>query len=85
MCIFGCFLPSVGVFKLNVLKYNFRNTITMSNSLDPDQFRRFDCPDLGPNYLQRLLVDDTGSIEATTYINVNIHCITNVKTHFEVM
>ena len=32
----------------------------MSNSLDPDQARRFVGPDLGPNCLPRLLVDDTG-------------------------
>ena len=29
----------------------------MSNSLDPDQARRFDGPDLGPNCLQRLWVE----------------------------
>ena len=32
----------------------------MSNSLDPDQARRFVGPDLGPNCLQRLSADDTG-------------------------
>ena len=31
----------------------------MSNSLDPDQARRFVGPDLGPNCLQRLSADDT--------------------------
>ena len=31
----------------------------MSNSLDPDQARRFVGPDLGPNYLPRLSADDT--------------------------
>ena len=31
----------------------------MSNSLDPDQARRFVRPDLGPNYLPRLSADDT--------------------------
>ena len=31
----------------------------MSNSLDPDQVRRFVGPDLGPNCLQRLSADDT--------------------------
>ena len=30
----------------------------MSNSLDPDQARHFVGPDLGPNCLQRLSVDD---------------------------
>ena len=32
----------------------------MSNSLDPDQARRFVGPDLGPNCLPRLSADDTG-------------------------
>ena len=30
-------------------KHSFRNTITVSNSLDPDQARRFVGPDLAPN------------------------------------
>ena len=34
------------------------NTIIVSNSLDPDQDRRSVGPDLGPNHLQRLSVDD---------------------------
>ena len=32
----------------------------MSNSLDPDQARRFVGPDLGPNCLPRISADDTG-------------------------
>ena len=32
----------------------------MSNSLDPDQARRFVGPELGPNCLPRLSADDTG-------------------------
>ena len=32
----------------------------MSNSLDPDQARRFVGPDLGPNCLPKLSEDDTG-------------------------
>ena len=32
----------------------------MSNSLDPDQARRFVGPDLGPNCLPSLSADDTG-------------------------
>ena len=39
-------------------KKSFRRT-SVSNSLDPDQVRRFVGPDLGPNCLQRLSVDDT--------------------------
>ena len=35
-------------------KNSFRNTIRVSNSLDPDQARHFVGPDLGPTCLQRL-------------------------------
>ena len=35
------------------------NSIRVSNSLDPDQARRFVGPDLGPNCLQRLSADGT--------------------------
>ena len=34
-------------------KKSFRNTIRVSNSLDPDQARQNVGPDLGPNCLQR--------------------------------
>ena len=40
-------------------KNEFRNTIRVSNSLDPDQARHNIGPDLGPNYFTRLLADDT--------------------------
>ena len=42
----------------------------MSNSLDPDQARRFVGPDLGPNCLPRLSADDTGRqrVKATALI-----------------
>ena len=40
-------------------KNSFMNIISVSNSLDPVQARRFVEPDLGPNSLQRLLADDT--------------------------
>ena len=39
-------------------KKSFRNTIRVSNSLDPDQTWRFVGPDVGPNFLQRLSADD---------------------------
>ena len=39
------------------LDAGFFNTIRVSNSLDPDQARRFVGPDLGPNCLQRLSAD----------------------------
>ena len=37
----------------------FRNTVRVSNSLDPDQARHFVGPDLCSNCLQRLSADDT--------------------------
>ena len=40
-----------------------RNTIRVSNSLDPDQARHFVGPDLGPNCLQILSADDTSREE----------------------
>ena len=39
-------------------KKHFRNTISVSNSLGPDQDRRSVSPDLGPNCLQRLSADN---------------------------
>ena len=46
--------------KTNVSKNSFRNTILVSNRLDPDQDRHFVGPDLGPSvckgYQQTTLV-----------------------------
>ena len=44
--------------KLIFSKTSSRNTIRVSNSLDPDQDRHFVGPDLGPNCLQKLSADD---------------------------
>ena len=40
-------------------KYSFRNIFRVSNSLDPDQARRFVGPGLDPDSLQILSADDT--------------------------
>ena len=40
---------------------SFRNTIRVSNRLDPDQARHFVRPDLCPNCLQKLSADDISS------------------------
>ena len=40
--------------KLNFSINSFKNTIKVSNSLDPDQSGHYVGPDLGPNCLQRL-------------------------------
>ena len=42
-----------------ITKKIFKNTIRMSNSLGPDQARRFVGPDLGLNCLPRLSADNT--------------------------
>ena len=41
---------------LSCSKNSFRNTIRVSNRLDPDQARHFVGPDLGHNCLQKLSV-----------------------------
>ena len=57
---FSCFLSSADFFKINYFQKNsFRNTIRVSNILDPDQVQHFVGPDLGPNYLQNLSADNT--------------------------
>ena len=54
--IMHAFLSSI--FFQNNLEF-FRNTIKVSNSLDPDQARHLVVSDLGPTYLQRLSASDT--------------------------
>ena len=54
-------LSSADIFQneLQCISINsFRNTIRVSNSLDPDQDRHSVGPDLGPNCLLRLSADD---------------------------
>ena len=59
-CFFCCcLLLSADFFsKLTFSKNSFRNPIRVSNGLDQDQDRHSVSPDLGPNHLQRLTVDD---------------------------
>ena len=48
------------IFKIDFFqKSSFENSIRAPNSLDQDQDRHLVCPDLGPNYLQRLSAIDT--------------------------
>ena len=57
--IFHAFLSSADCFQnQHLLKKTFRNIIRVSNSLDPNQARRFVGPDLGQNCLQRFSADD---------------------------
>ena len=53
---FACFCCLLIFSKSISSKISFGNTIRVSNSLDPDQARRFVGPDLGPNCLQKLPV-----------------------------
>ena len=46
-------------FSKPLFSKSFKKTIGVSNSLDPDQTRRFVGSDLGTNCLQRLSADDT--------------------------
>ena len=39
-------------------KYCFRDTVRVSNTLDPDQAGKFVGPEMGPNCLQRFSADD---------------------------
>ena len=52
---FECFFVVCRFFQYQLI----RNTIRVSNSLDPDQTRHFVGPDLGPNCLQMLSAGDT--------------------------
>ena len=52
-------LSSADFFQIQFFKKNLiRNSIRVSNSLDPDQDRRSVGPDLGPNCLQRVSADN---------------------------
>ena len=57
------FLLSAGFFQINCFEKLFqeidRNTIRVSNNLDPDQAQHCVGHDLGPNCLQMLLVGST--------------------------
>ena len=47
------------LFKSTFLKNSNWNIIKVSNSLDPDQIRRFVRSDTSPNCLKKLSADDT--------------------------
>ena len=50
------FLSTTNLFSKS--QFSIRNTIRVSNSLDSDYTPRFVGPDLDPNYLQTLSVDE---------------------------
>ena len=56
---FHLFLSPADFFpEINFQKHSLRNTIQVSNSLDPDQAQQSAGPDLGQKCLQRLSADD---------------------------
>ena len=61
-----CFVICKFVLASICFQRKFRNTIRVSNRLDPDQARRFVGPDLGPTCLQLLNVstDEKNDINA---------------------
>ena len=63
LCLLGniliLFYRLLKFIEINFFENPFRNTIKVSNSLDPDHARRSVGLDLGPNCLQRLFADDT--------------------------
>ena len=54
-------LSSADFLRIIFSKNSFRNTIRVSNSLDPDQDRHSVGPDLGPNSFERLSADEKKS------------------------
>ena len=58
---------AVFFFKLNFSQNSFRNTIIVSNSLDPGQDRHSVGPDLRPNCLHMLSVSTSKERVNSTY------------------
>ena len=59
LCNFACFFVVCGFFlKLTFFKNHLSGITSVSNSLDPDQVRRFVGPDLGPICLRQLSADN---------------------------
>ena len=56
---FHVFLSPADFFQNHLFQNSFKNTIRVSNSLDPDQVGHFVWPDLVPNCLQKVSADDT--------------------------
>ena len=70
------FLSSADFFsKSSFSKNSFRNTIRVSNNLNPDQAWHFVGPDLGQNCLQKLSVDNT-----TRRVNTTQTSTANIST-----
>ena len=69
---FSCFCCRLlNFFKNNILNNSFRNTVRVSNGLDPDQDRHFVRSDLGPNCLQRLSAEDMVLLWSADFFKIN--------------
>ena len=69
---FACCFSAADLFQNQLFQKNsFRNTIRVSNILDPDQARRFVRPDLDPNCLQKLSADDPSRQRVKASSNCN--------------
>ena len=70
LCMLGnfhTFSSSADFFQNHPFRKILSGIPSVSNSLDPDQARHFVGPDLGPNCLQRISVDDSSKQRANTY------------------
>ena len=80
------FLLSADFFwKSTFSKYSFTNTLRVSNSLNPVQAPHFVGPDLGPNYLQRLSIDDNSRQRVkfiSYYVRSYIYIVYNYLSSF---
>ena len=81
-CILFCCLLIFS--KSTFSKYSIRNIIRVSNTLDPDQVRRFVGPDLGPNCLLRLSADDTSKWRFKYNVFFNHHTVEIFGTSFDI-
>ena len=55
--------------------FSFRNTVSLSNGLDPDRDQHFVGPTLGPNRLQRLSADDKKCQLIILFGSQNLHFV----------
>ena len=68
---FSCFCCHLLTFsKIKVFKKSFRNTIRVSNRLDPDRAQQNVGPDLGPICLQRLSEDNKKLLLSRKELNI---------------
>ena len=69
LCMLGKFfmvyLLCADFFQNQLFRKILRNTVRVSNSIDPDQVQHFVTTDLGPNCLQRLSAENSGKLRCT--------------------